>query len=153
MIEKFLLPMAALIWQPMNIERGSRSGGRLESGDFQKNRSTDIRVNSGLGYADYGGSLKFFEHYSISDSFGASWGLGITATFSAGYDNTRPRSAFLDAGPTPFGRLTWEPSKSFGLVVDGGCDIIPMRLKMGSEIQDHQLRVRPYLGLGILVGI
>jgi hypothetical protein len=110
----------APIWAMRSQEGGSRTFFKVEFARLTRYISLDLRYGQGLGYQDYGGTLRFFRHWSFgTDSgTGVSAGLGIGATSS---------SDFIESFVNPFVRGVWDTRYGFGIVGEFGFEPIIQR--------------------------
>jgi hypothetical protein len=149
-MDGYVMPSFVVTSNMAAVERGIRMGGRLDFGRLAKNIALDLRYNSGLGYKDYGGAFKIFQHWEFSQELAASLGIGALFMASNGIATANPRRAFHEFGLSPFGRVMFETPWHFGLMTEFGVDLVPTRTfttePRGTE---STLRPRFFVTLGV----
>jgi hypothetical protein len=158
----FVAPVAGFVLQTASVESGSRSMLRLDFARLTQNVSLDLRVGAGLSIVDFGGVLKFYQHWYFNSpsqsATGISVGLGAGAmvrTVSAALRDAGTRG-YTDLLFHPFARFLYDTGSGWGFFVDLGMDIVPKRM-YSSELQgasrtDTTLRNRFFVALGVPFG-
>ncbi|MBS1984714.1 MAG: hypothetical protein JST16_11130 [Bdellovibrionales bacterium] len=150
-----IIPTGVWMKHSSSVESGSRYGGRIEFANLGKNVAFDLRIGSGLDYLDYGASLKFFAHDTLTKDFSWSLGGGAVADYSAGYTTVAEasRQGFVDTGVDAFGRLFWDSGSGVGVMLELGLECMFHRntFAKGSleASSNSDIRYRPYVALGV----
>jgi len=121
------------------IEKGNRTGGKLQFTRLSRWVEMDLRLANGAHYTDYGAMLRFFKHWRFKSerSTGISLGMGAGFLSSPGVTNGNfaagtaeidgKKRPFMDYALNPFSRFVFDTGKGWGLTGELGLDYILSR--------------------------
>jgi hypothetical protein len=136
---------------------GIRSTARLEFNRIIRNVALEFRGSSNSDYQDFGGIIKTFKTWGLSDetATGIHLGLGLGGNFGDKYYNgdLNRREKGVEFFLHTFSRFLWDFGVGLGLAFDLAYEYAPItKLNSYSETQSHGTQ-RLLLGVMLVVDV